>query len=118
MGILKSLLKGLMSEAGKAVADKISEQLEEAGSSSYTENTMRSTSSNKAVKNTKDGYLKHNMAYFRGVLQEEFPECNIEENVSAESLGWNVANEYKTYGVFIRAVRMSLRYIRTIVWLR
>ena len=74
MGFLKALFKGLMSEKVKK------EEL--------FDNTA----------GTRDGHWSHNMAYFRQVLKEQFPECTFEENVSAESLGWAVANKYKTYG--------------------
>lgn len=84
MGLLKAIFKGLMSETGKAATDKTEEQ------NSYDKR--------KCENYTKDGNLKHNMEYFRTVLREEFPAYTVQENVSADSLGWFVANAYKTYG--------------------
>ena len=82
MGLLKSLLRGFVSEAGRAVTDKLGAQIENEDCES----------------NTVSGNLSHNMEYFRKVLREQFPECVFEENVSADRLGWAVAHKYKTYG--------------------
>lgn len=110
MGLLKSFLRGLASEAGRVVADKLGEQIENAvGGSSHqeTSETVSRTSHPSAERTyrepkrercTADGNLQHNMDYFREVLREQFPECTFEENVTADKLGWSVANAYKTYG--------------------
>lgn len=103
MGLLKSFLRGLASEAGRAVADKLGEKIGNAaenGSAQAASEAVSRTSqrSSKSERRTEDGNLRHNMEYFRGVLREQFPECTFEENVSADRLGWTVANAYKTYG--------------------
>lgn len=103
MGLLKSFFRGLASEAGRAVADKLGEKIGnvvEKGSVQTAPETVSRTSqrSSKSERCTEDGNLRHNMEYFREVLREQFPECTFEENVSADRLGWTVANAYKTYG--------------------
>ncbi len=110
MGLLKSLLRGLVSEAGHAVADRLGEQFENAvgGSSAKETSETGNCASQQPAKSsyqasageigTEDGNLSHNMEYFRKVLREQFPECTFEENVSVDRLGWAVANAYKTYG--------------------
>ena len=109
MGLLKSFLRGLASEAGRAVADKLGEQFENAAGNSSAQSTAEpvnrtvqqpesSSSRSNVAEGTRDGNLSHNMEYFRKVLREQFPECTFEENVPAGRLGWAVATAYKTYG--------------------
>lgn len=110
MGLLKSFFRGLASEAGRAVADKLGEKIGNAAENGSAQTMQKtngqssSTTAEKAYRSlkreqcTEDGNLRHNMEYFREVLREQFPECTFEENVSADRLGWTVASAYKTYG--------------------
>lgn len=38
---------------------------------------------------------RRDKAYFRTIFKEEFPEFMIEENVSADSMGWERSREYR-----------------------
>lgn len=91
MGFLKSFMESIL-KVGESVDNALQDVEDRAQIDAQRHKGQKSD------KNTKNGNLAYNMEYFRMLFREEFPDCTIEENVSAESMGWSIANKYKTYG--------------------